>query len=512
MSPARKKGEYTSRRVGSIRPSQMTHTYGPGAVVDLPSLSVVLAGTDRWDLSVTERVTEPRLIGAVRGVPGCEKVTEFRTPPWTDDTGSPYDEWARVGVPAHPFPRWLRCTGCDLLSPVDRKRFTLNVPVWRPDQARYFHDKCHGRRPSAVPARFLVACAAGHLDDFPWEEYVHRGGPCPGGAITLELKEAGKANRATDVKVVCKTCGEERLVQDAFGPDDWKHLPRCRGRHPHLQRFDPGQCPQPTRALLLGASNAWFAVYRSALTIPTVTGAIEQQVAGHWEDLADIEDRDEFDLIVRRLVKGRGEKALNWLLGFDPDDVWTTIVDHRRGQVGDVGTGDLRGPEWDAFTAHVPPTSDEFRVRHLAVPAGYTKTLDSPVAVDRLREVIALCGFTRIDGPGEGGAARVAPLWAEPQPWLPAAETRGEGILLRLSEARVQQWGKGVPGRPPLQRPAGRPSGLAATPRPRPRRRHAPGSIRPAPHPRPPAPAPGRPRLRLLDRLHPGAALLPGAR
>ena len=419
----------------------MIHTYGPGAVVDLPGLSVVLAGTNLWDINHSERVLEPRLLGAVRGMPGCHLVAEFRTPPWEDETASPFDEWARIGVPVHPFPRWLRCTGCDLLSPVDRKRFQLDVPVYRPDRARYFHDRCKGRRPSAVPARFFVACPAGHLDDFPWEEFVHRGGQCPNGGPILELKEAGKASRATDVRVVCKTCGVNRLVQDAFGSDPEAHLPRCRGRHPHLQRFDP-ECTQPTRALLLGASNAWFAVYRSALTIPTVTGDIEQKVVEHWDDFSDIDDRAEFDFIVKRLQKGTGEKALRWVLRWDADDVWTAIDDHRGGNEGDIGTGDLRGPEWEAFTAAVPPQSDDFKVRALDVPAGFKKTIDHPIAVDRLREVRALCGFTRIDGPDAGDPNRIAPIWKGDQSWLPAAEVRGEGILVRLPEGQVEQWEK----------------------------------------------------------------------
>ena len=419
----------------------MIHTYGPGAVVDLPGLSVVLAGTDLWDINHTERVLEPRLLGAVRAVPGCHQVAEFRTPPWEDETASPLDEWARIGVPVHPFPRWLRCTGCDLLSPVDRKLFQLDVNPYRPDRARYFHDRCKGRRPSAVPARFFVACPAGHLDDFPWEEFVHRGGQCTGGGSILELKEVGKASRATDMRVVCKTCGTSRLVQDAFGNDAEAHLPRCRGRHPHLQRFDSG-CTQPTRALLLGASNAWFSVYRSALTIPTVTGDIEQKVAEHWDDLSDIDDRAEFDFIVKRLQKGAGEKALRWVLRWDADDVWQAIVDHRGGEEADAESGDLRGPEWEAFTAAVPPKSDDFRVRALDTPDGFKKTLDHPIAVDRLREVQALCGFTRIDGPDAGEPNRIAPIWKGEQSWLPAAEVRGEGILIRLPEARVEQWEK----------------------------------------------------------------------
>lgn len=419
----------------------MIHTYGPGAVVDLPGLSVVLAGTDLWDINHSERVLEPRLLGAVRAVPRCHQVAEFRTPPWEDETASPFDEWARIGVPAHPFPRWLRCTGCDLLSPVDRKLFQLDVPVYRPDRARYFHDRCKGRRPSAVPARFFVACPAGHLDDFPWEEFVHRGGQCSGGGPILELKEVGKASRATDMRVVCKTCGMSRLVQDAFGNDAEAHLPRCRGRHPHLRSFDP-ECTQPTRALLLGASNAWFSVYRSALTIPTVTGDIEQKVAEHWDDLSDIDERAEFDFIVKRLQKGAGEKALRWVLRWDAEDVWQAIVDHQGSNEADAGSGDLRGPEWEAFTAAVPPKSDDFRVRALDTPDGFKKTLDHPIAVDRLREVQALCGFTRIDGPDSGEPNRIAPIWKGEQSWLPAAEVRGEGVLIRLPEARVEQWEK----------------------------------------------------------------------
>lgn len=37
---------------------------------------------------------------------------------------------------------------------------------------------CRGRgkhRATTLPAPFIVACPAGHIDDFPWREYVHRG-------------------------------------------------------------------------------------------------------------------------------------------------------------------------------------------------------------------------------------------------------------------------------------------------------------------------------------------------
>lgn len=435
---SRSRSAYQSRRVGSVRPSQMIHTYGPGAVMDLPQLSVVLSGIDGWDINHMERILEPRLIPSVRTLPGCHQVDEFRMPPWQEETPSPLDPWAAIGVPVHPFPRWLRCTRCRRLSPVDRRVFTLSVNPWRPDKARYFHDRCQGR-PTAVPARFVVACPAGHLDDFPWEEYAHRGGPCPGDAPVLELRDVGRSTRPTNVRVICKTCNTERHVQGAFGPQSHTYLPVCRGRHPHLQRFD-GTCAEPTRALLLGASNSWFPVYRSAVTIPTVTGEIEQKVAEHWDYLDDLESRMEFDFIVKRLRRGIGEKPLRWLLGYDPDDVWTVITDRRDNPQEVEGTDELRGPEWEAFTSAKPPKSDHFKTRTLDVPSGFQQQLDHPVAVDRLREVMALCGFTRIDSPDGSDRIRIAPIWKEPQRWLPAAELRGEGILIRLREWRVERW------------------------------------------------------------------------
>ena len=206
---------------------------------------------------------------------------------------------------------------------MDYQEFALEVNRYRPDRSYWYHDKCHGLRPHVVPTRFMVACSNGHLDDFPWVEYVHRGGTCTGGSSVLELREAGQANRAADVQVICKTCNAQRMAHDAFGEQAWRHLPQCRGRHPHLHRFDEG-CLEPPRALLLGASNSWFSVYRSALTIPTDahgTDEVHRKVDERWDDLLDIEDRVILDYVINRLRRGQGEQQRRWLLDYNPDEI-----------------------------------------------------------------------------------------------------------------------------------------------------------------------------------------------
>ena len=41
--------EDNKRRVGELRPSQLLHTFGVGALVDLPNLSVVVMGLNDWE-------------------------------------------------------------------------------------------------------------------------------------------------------------------------------------------------------------------------------------------------------------------------------------------------------------------------------------------------------------------------------------------------------------------------------------------------------------------------------
>ncbi len=425
-----------SRRVGGIRPSQLMHTYGVGATVDLPNFSVMVAGLDDWDEPEQTTITEERLLAAVRLEPHVgPQLAEFRGAPWQPETRNPFDSWARTGVPVLPFPRWLRCSNqkCRLLASVDSKLFELEVPPTRPHLARYLH-KCtaRGRGAVALPARFVVACPAGHMDEFPWVEYCHKEGPCVGNPV-LEAFDTGEGGRSTSMGVTCRTCGRTNYVHHAFGEGREKVLPQCRGRHPHLRRFDE-KCPHQTVAMLLGASNAWFAVQRSALSIPAGGDRLSQLVAEHWGKLQLIPAEDTATPMLK--MGGLAE-----LLKFPVHDVWKEIEARRADTEEAPGDVDLRGPEW---TQLVNPTtagtSPDFRLRETEAPEGFSGLVAPTVLAERLREVVALTGFSRIDAPGAGGEARTVRLSRHSPVWLPAAETRGEGLFVRLPETAVCSW------------------------------------------------------------------------
>lgn len=434
--------------VGEVRPSQLLWTYGPGALIDLPSLSVVTLGIDRWEKDRCQPIQEARLLSAVRKVLG-QQVESLRMPPF--QKGETADVWsaeANIGVPVRPFPRWLRCVKCGLLAPYDGGLFTLKENRYRPERTRFVHAGCTGSKGAdkakdadAVPARFLLACRNGHLDDFPWHYFVH-GGPsdCKG---TLRFFESGASLQTENLWVKCDTCGVSRSMAHAFGKIGKENLPACRGRHPHLDQFEH-DCDEEARAVLLGATNSWFPITVSALAIPQPNvSPLHQIVIDYWDDFADVEDISELKGTIKTLKK-RGEAQ-----GIDkhePEAVWAAIEAHRSGTVqATVAESDIKGPEWAVLTEANPPTDyPHFLSKQVEVPAGLEKLIARVLLLERLREVNALLGFTRVEAPEESSdpdeRAPMADLARSKPNWVPANQVHGEGIFIQFDEQALKAW------------------------------------------------------------------------
>ncbi|HET9899322.1 MAG TPA: DUF1998 domain-containing protein [Streptosporangiaceae bacterium] len=430
-------------RVGELRPNQLLHTYGIGAVADLPNLSVVVAGLDDWDLTHSTIVTERRLLAAVQAQLGPQ-VDTLRTPPYEPETSDPFGEWARIGVPVRLFPRWLRCsdTRCNRLAPVESGLFDLLTDQFRPERVRYVHG-CRGHgpgRPTAVPARFVLACERGHLDDFPWLYYVHGGVVPSADEHTLRLSERGTTGEAANLFIEC-SCSVRRPMTPAFGREAPRNLPACRGRHPHLSVFDG--CGLETRTLGLGATNGWFAMQIRAFSLPLAETDVDQRVAENWPQLS----------LLAPLPAAAGKAVLPGMAcwpdiePYGADAVWEAIQRRAEADLDDPDGGsdvDLAGPEWLAFTRPTEIDLPDFTTKKEAPPAWARSWLPEVVLVPRLREVSALFGFTRIDSPEwdilTTDDDRIVRLSRLAPTWVPCAQTRGEGIFLRFSEERIAAW------------------------------------------------------------------------
>lgn len=431
-------------KVGEIRPSQLMFSFGVGANIDLPHLSVMVMGLDDWNLNDMQgkEVGEERLLLAVREVLGTD-VSRLLGPPSAPDTGggwsSPFDENSRIGVPVALFPRWLRCPKCEVLAPLTSGLFEFKPDRYRPDRARYVHANCNkASKPSALPTRFLVACENGHLDDFPWIEYAHGGQPC--NRPLLRLTESGPSGEAASIWVRCDTCKRSQSMVHAFGAE--AELPKpCEGRHPHL-RSSGGDCEQPLKAILLGASNSWFPITLSAFSIPIAVDKLPQLVNDHWPVLQNA---------TAPAIIGafRAIGQLNAFADYSDEAIWAAAEAKRGADVTPTNNKatDLKAPEWEVL-AHPDPSrnSDDFRLRSVSPPLGYEAQFAQVTLVERLREVHALLGFTRIGSPGDYGEVeeipreRWVPLARGVQQWVPATEVRGEGIFLRFNETAIAHW------------------------------------------------------------------------
>ncbi|MER7165309.1 DUF1998 domain-containing protein [Micromonospora sp. NPDC000207] len=438
------------RRVGSVRPSHLMFTTGVGAVVDLPNFSVLVRGLDDWDHKLVPEFTpivENRLLAEVRKFLNDPAIEQLRPAPWVEGADEPNSPAAKIGVPITPFPGWLRCTACDELAPVEGSTFDFeNSKPRKPHEARFFHVSCSrkksGRRPMAVAARFVLACTAGHLDDFPYTEFAHQGAGCPEASHPkLRMDDRG-GNLGANVEIRCMPCGARRNLKEVLGQRGAAKLPRCRGRRAHLGDFESGECPGELKLLVIGASNQWFAQTLSALAVPP-TGASELQakVVDHW---STFEQMESIAFVAFARVAVPAMKAFD---RWSDQEVWAAIQRQRNTPESedDRGYPDLRTPEWEIFSAaQLPTATDDFTLRRDpdGVPAQLKEVYADVIQAERLREVRALVGFTRLDAPDPMDPDLVirAPLARARVDWVPASEVRGEGIFLRLPEDLLTEW------------------------------------------------------------------------
>src|SRR5580704_10236510 len=433
--------------VGEVRPSQLLWTYGPGALIDLPSLSVVTLAIDRWDVNRCQPIEEARLLSAVQRVLGPQ-VASLRMPPFQKSEGfDPFSAEAFIGVPVRPFPRWLRCVKCGLLSAYDLGLFECKESRFRPERTRFVHKDCKGSKSDqpakdadAVPARFLLACRNGHLDDFPWHYFVHSGSSgCRG---TLRFFESGASLQTENLWVKCDQCGASRNMAHAFGKAGRDNLPSCRGRHPHMDQYDTG-CQEQARAVLLGATNSWFPITLSALAIPLSRDPVSQLVQDGWDYFADLDSEAEVAVTVKTLKK---TGALPGIDKHSAKDIWDVIQSIKAGTAGTgVTSADIKGPEWEVLTDPNPPTDwPHFLSKRVEAPKEFKKQTAGVLLLERLREVNALLGFTRVEAPEETANPADRPpradLCKDPPRWVPATQVHGEGIFLRFDEAEILRW------------------------------------------------------------------------
>lgn len=450
MAKPTKSSSAQPRPDGELRQSQMITTYGPGALVDLVDDAILIPGLEYWSYkgAAGHDVSAPELARSLRRRGFKLSTTSpFRGPPVPagdePNTG--------CGIKAIEFPSWFVCPNrnCERLV---HKRDT----DYKNRERRH---RCASaeRARKLVPVRFAMACERGHLDDFPWEWFVHaEQGRCD--APELRLIDRGSGD-LSDVIVRCETCGVERAMAKARGK---RSLPKCHGHRPWLAAYvgDPHvaeECDEEQRLLVRTASGSYASQVESALTIPTGSTPSEVRdflVRHDKRDLGAIGSAA--DLKTARRFITVLQSAPECITRLSDAELWQAIAAYREESAGDERDGrPVRETEY-ATMIEAPvaegdhlysggPAHEDYHAtrpsrRDCPLPAG----IGDLVLVERLREVRVLTGFTRLEaataniyGEYEDSTHRAA--LAVSADWLPASEVRGEGFLVVLDFKKLSE-------------------------------------------------------------------------
>jgi hypothetical protein len=436
------------------RLSQVVSTFGPGAMVDLPTRSVVIGGLELWDMRGGSFATipEPRLTMRLEQLLKKQnrlaesKSLSLRTPPVTE--GRPGQLPAGIASPI--FPAWFVCEHVDTATVAGKPARRRRLVRWQDLQPaggrrKFVFDT--GEKSDITPIRFVCACENGHLQDIEWRWIVHEGQPCE---EPMWMEEKGTSADPADTTIACG-CGKDLSLQALFQPG---RLGFCRGERPWLVDRDPNGCGQKLKLLTRTATNTYFPQVYTVISLPTEEDELTRLVDSVSGELSDVQSAQDI-----ATAKRFNSKVRATLEGYSDADIFARLERIRAGAIVDAA-GSPKLSEFEVFASgrpeigHNSPTAKLYAQtlpREAWADPSYGVDLSgirNIVAVHRLREVSCLYGFTRFEAAPTSAdgdlediqlAVRGAPI-SQDADWLPAIEQFGEGVFIHFDERAIGEW------------------------------------------------------------------------
>jgi hypothetical protein len=449
---------------GPIRRSQLIAPFGVASLsVTRDGTSVITAGLDHWyqredGTGSTLSINTDEFVFEEWRLQALLNVDHFREPPDYRFRRS-FDESPNLGltVPFLRFPQWHFCPNCSRLKelPLSHRdkeycSFCLVEKKWRI---------------GLVQVPFVATCAAGHLQDFPWREWVHHSAN-PTCNSTLRLYATGGASLASQT-VECD-CGMKRNLANITTADadgrgsvlssslaDDRTLYLCSGRMPWLGAGAEEACTNPLRGSLRNASNLYFADVKTALYLPR-----KSEVAPSI--LVAILEQPPFSTLISLLSK-LGAAIEPVMLRSQHSQALQDFDDHQLRDAIAIVSGvksatnvDPRLPEDDDETAFRRSEFNTLRnerseaqllvrgARLFDYEPSVGKAFGRVMLAHRLRETRVFAGFTRIFAINDQTLQqkrrllRKAPITQ--REWLPAYIVFGEGVFFEFDQRRLREW------------------------------------------------------------------------
>lgn len=400
---------------GSIRKTQLITTFGVGSIVDFKDDTVVIASTDDWDYNPkdAEEVENRKIFNENLSVITGAKY--FLMPRTKHSTNSFSRE---KNVPAYIFPEKQHCSQCGYIYDIHE----LDIKQ---------RHKCPNCKNSLTASRFIIVCRKGHMDDFPYDWWVHSGGKCSSGNLSPRIKMTNIYNRndISSLRLECTSCGAKRSMMTIFSSSSLSEF-KCTCNYPHFKNpkvmVEDG-CREKVSARLRSSSGVYYPITKSALLIPPWSKKTVQYIQKNYELLKNIPAEKLSDSI------RNGIKDLN----LSDEDIMRSwrAVKNSMGKNNRTEKNVMKD-EYDILSNAENYDNEFFSSYTSQIPEKYTQYIEQIAVVDRLTVTQAFTGFTRITR----NETDIVDISQYPKEWYPAVELNGEGVFIRLNKVKVKEW------------------------------------------------------------------------
>ena len=429
-----------------VRRGQLITPFGVGALVDFrDDESLMTAGLDEWPSAEDEcprdwLVTEERLQARLG-------VTHFRLPPDYREPGRDIQH-PNQHIPFVRFPLWHYCPRRGAMERLplfgDRPKCPCrpgldceSMPDWK--------------RPRLIPSRFIAVCPKGHIEDFPFMEWIHRDGNWDK-THKLRLLPGRSSASLSGIKIEC-SCGKRESMAGTFNfnAERGGALQRighdCSGGTPWLGVVGrSGQCGEYLRVVQRGASNVYFPLTVSSIYLPiwgedasrTINKILDDPKV--WGPLTAGLDDGKYIQAVRCEMVASFHQV-------DSEDLRKAAQSKLDGitQIGDTGRRseeEFRRQEYEALrSGRGSDTTDLLvEVRDVAPYGPYLRQfLQSVCLVRKLRETRVLVGFSRLLPVEDPSLADLLPMTENANlSWLPANVVSWRGDIFRIQPSETR--------------------------------------------------------------------------
>ncbi len=458
-----------------IRRGQLITPFGVGALyVSKDGEGIITAGLDHWykkpNGSLTEGVHEYKF-----NEWRLEKqldVNHFRYPP---DYRTPISNFSNqdkntyLKIPFLRFPRWHFCNYCRKLKKVSSSKPGMVICSECTSKRRNSNSNFNV---SMIQVPIVVVCDAGHIQDFPWNEWVHRSSNPQCDGNNLRLVSKGRQG-LLGMTVKCESCNtsDRSLVGILSGKknqqskkyetvlsenlDSSENDFLCSGKNIWNGEDQVSDCDNHIIGSLRSSSNIYFSKIETSIYVPFELNDVLSTILDYFNELPTVTLIDakndlgeEIDINLFR----KSSRLKKLYQNFSDEDINRAIdVYYKRNQEKESNDEEkneieFRRPEHELFNKKYDYKEIITDIPDINLYADIVKNnFEKITLVKKLSETKVLYGFTRLNTDTDLTRRQLKEnLWRE-QPdynnsWLPAIQVSGEGIFFNFKEELVQRF------------------------------------------------------------------------